>query len=296
MKKVLFLSFSNLVKDYNIFMHVDSARIKEYYTLLNDRYDVDFHVVDKESNIIPSITNFNYDFIFIFHEETYHRLLKNDISLFTKPVFIQLDCAIWPFTHDWNIMNKFVAVGIAHPPSFEKIKHTNKYLIHNACVYQENLPKIDNNGSLLYIGRIKGKTNKLIKFSKAIKRNIDLYTFDVDDVPNEQYIKFKGQLKYADLYKAINNHSYGLCFEGTPSPCGKVFDYLSYGLPVLYEDSIGEREILKNDNLGIFFNMNNLQNLNFIHIDTSHILNVIHQKHLWKNRIEQWFNIIETSI
>lgn len=310
--KVLFLGYCNIVYDYNRIMHVDSARVKEYYTLFSSYFsNVDYYYILKDGytniNFNDILIN-NYDFIFIYHEATIERLLnkygKIDLINFIskKPSFIQLDCAIWQFTKDKDIMQIFCAIGVAYPYTINDIEHNNKHTIYNASI--SRIPIITNmNDNIVYVGRIRNIFNKLLNFSNIVKKTINLYTFDEDIeyakiLNNEKYINYKGCLKYEELNNAIINSSYGLCFYDNPSPCGKIFDYIAYGLPVLAENSIGESEIIINDNFGILFDYNKLTEFKFpeIYFNNITIFDTVQEKHLWKNRIDLWINIIKNNL
>lgn len=247
-----------------------------------------------------------YDFMFIFHEVTIDNIIKNYgheyiISIIKeKPAFIQLDCSIWKFTQDARFMSYFNAIGVAHLNSFNKIIHNNKYLIYNASIKRSEVVKNGNN-SIVYIGRIKDKNKieKIIRFSEHFKIPINLYTFDIDEIEkikNNNYIFFKGSLPYDELYTGINNNNYGLCFKGSESPCGKIFDYISYGLPVLYEQGLGEADLIKEHNMGQEFNMNELKLMKFQKFDNHKIYEIVQKKHLWENRINLWVKIIDDII
>lgn len=305
-----------MVYDYNRIMHVDAARVKEYYNLFCEKYkNVDYYRVDREgilngnNNIkLNDININNYDFVFIYHEEALERILKNydreDVLkfIFSKPTFIQIDCNIWEFTKDPKTMSLFSAVGVAHPHAYDKIIHKNKYLIPNATINRKFFINSERDGKIVYIGRIKSVMDKLAHFSNIIKKNIDLYTFDSDKeyaekLNNEEYINYMGCLEYDVLDKALLDCSYGLCFFDNESPCGKIFDYLSYGLPVLAEKKIGEAKIIADDNLGLLFDYDDLNNLSFSnnYFSNEKIFNTIQEKHLWKNRLDVWFEIINNK-
>ena len=310
---VLFLSFSYIVDDYERIMHVDAARVKEYYSLFREKYkNVDYYRIDKEgilndkNNVtVDEIDVKNYDFVFIYHEEALERILKhrkNDF-IFSIPTFIQIDCNIWECTKDPKTMSLFSAVGIAHPHAYHEIVHKNKYLIPNATINRNFYINSENNGNIVYIGRVKNVASKLAHFSNITKKNINLYTFDSDStyaekLNNEKYINYMGCVEYSKLDEALLGCSYGLCFFDNESPCGKIFDYLSYGLPVLAEMKIGEAKIISDDNLGVLFDFDNLNELSFLNnvFSNENIFKIIQEKHLWKNRLDVWFKIINNII
>lgn len=311
--KVLFLGYCNIVSDYNRIMHVDAARVKEYYTLFCEEYiNVDYFYILKDGYTNIDITKIqidNYDIIFIYHEATVERLLlkynKKDLMnfLYKKPSFIQLDCAIWGFTREQEMMSVFKAVGVAFPLSITEINNSNKYIICNATINRKKYINTNKNDDIVYIGRIKNVFDKILNFSNIIKKNINLYTFDEDieyakNLDKEKYINYKGCLKYSNLDESIINSSYGLCFFDNPSPCGKIFDYISYGLPVLAENKIGESKMIIDDNLGILFDYEKLNDLKFPteYFDNFKIFNTVQEKHLWRNRVNNWFDIINTII
>jgi hypothetical protein len=293
-------------------MHVDFARVKEYYMLFCSNFSqVDYFFIQKDGYTNFDINNIsldNYDFIFIYHEATIERLLnkynKSDLIkiISKKPSFIQLDCTIWQFTKDKDIMSLFNAVGIAYPYTINEIENNNKYIIFNATI-NRNFIKTNVNDDIVYIGRIKKVYNKILEFSNIIKKTINLYTFDYDIeyakiLNQEKFINYKGCLKYNELDKAIINSSYGLCFYDNPSPCGKIFDYISYGLPVLAENKIGESEIIKKYNLGILFDYNKLNEFQLPekYFNNVEIYNNVQENHLWKNRIDLWIDIIKNNL
>jgi len=247
--KLAMISFKKFINDYDKKMHVDSVRINEYFKNLKSIFMTDFYYIDGnnligEDKIINLLDiNFfsNYDLIFFYHESTIEKIinsigLENTNLLISKnKCVIQLDCLIWQFTLDELFMSNFNAVGISHPNSYIRLNHKNKELIHNACINREENINIDKNGDLVYIGRINQYQNKskLIKLANQIKRNINLYTFDnCDDIKNE-YITIKEPIPYSKIPDELNNKSFGICFYDNESPCGKVFDYISCGLPVL---------------------------------------------------------------
>lgn len=306
--KILFLSFINIVKNYDKPFHVDFVRVKEYYNLFINYYKyVDYLCVKKDgksymNNIEINFNNINfnnYNFIFIYHEVTieniknnYNKIIYNILNV---PTFIQLDCNLWEFTKNDEFMSLFKGVGVAYPKAYNNINHINKHLIYNATVKRQQI--INNNSNdIVYIGRIndKNKLDKLIIFSEYLKINIDLYTFDnIDKIKKHKYINYKGVLSYNNLYDGLNNSKFGLCFKGSESPVGKIFDYISYGLPVLFENDIGESNIIEDNNLGLSFDMNNLNELILKDFNNINIYNTVVNNHLWINRFEQWKNIIE---
>lgn len=311
MNKVLFLSFSQIVSDYKRMMHVDFARIKEYYTNFCINYeDVDFAYIDKKGVFFGDInidSDLNkYDFVFVYHEETIERIYRNYAKermikfLRRRPCFIQLDCSIWSWTQDLDIILSFVGVGIAHPYSYFKITHDNKYLIHNACIERKKYVKTDQNNKMVYIGRIKKIVHKLDRISNLITKNIDLYTFDAEDakrLEKNKTINMNGTLEYSNIYDGLVDCSYGLCFFDNQSPCGKIWDYLSHGLPVLVEEGVGESSIITQDRLGIIFKLEELKDDHLmVEFDNKKIFDHINANHLWKNRVERWVYIINKVI
>lgn len=314
--KVLFLGFCGIIKDYDIVVHVDAIRVKEYFTLFRSHYqNVNYFSVDKDGWIYGESDKIhlddallkNYDLIFMYHEVTMDRLISNygksEVIKFISatPSFIQLDCSIWPLTKDNAIMSNFDAIGIAHPFSYLEISHRDKHMIPNATISRKKPVNINKDGDLLYIGRVAQNVRKIRKFSQQIKKTIRLYTFDENDgalFNSDEYIKYAGALKYNSLHLGMENISYGLCFFDNQSPCGKIFDYISYGLPVLAEDLVGESKIIKDDNMGALFDIHKLHEFKlpdpyFVSTD---IYDTVQEKHLWEHRTNKWFEIINNYI
>lgn len=309
--KVMFISFKGFIDDYSKKMHVDAVRINEYYNGFREIYGgVDFFYVTDEGFLSNNTEKImfdknildKYDFVFFYHEATIEKIAKkNDRNklldfISTKPCFIQLDCAIWSFTRENDIMSLFKAVGISHPGSYERINHLDKHLIHNAAIDRGVPVEIDRSGKIVYIGRVNKIKDKLIEFSKKIKTEIDLYTFDEcgPDLGKEEFITFKGDLRYNEIGDALKGCSYGLCFYDNESPCGKIFDYLSYGVPVLFESGIGEGGLIKDNKLGVSFDFGHLESISLSeeYFTSSYIFDNVNKKHLWKNRIKLWEQII----
>lgn len=310
--RVIFISFKGFISDYSKKMHVDSVRINEYYTIFKKIYEkVDFFYITDDGSLSNNTEIFkfdksildNYDIVFFYHEATIEKMIKkNDRDkvldfISKKPSFIQIDCAIWDFTREDDIMSLFKSVGISHPGSYNQIKHIDKNLIYNASIDRIKPVNINKLGDIVYIGRVDRIKTKLIKFSKNIKTNINLYTFDEcgEDLGKEEFITFKGDLKYNEIGEALNGCSYGLCFYNNESPCGKVFDYLSYGVPVLFEERIGENNLIKDSKLGLSFDFDNLEPLSLTgdYFTSEYIFKKVNENHLWENRIQLWNKIIK---
>ena len=312
MIKILFLSFSAIIKDYDRLMHVDFVRIKEYYkSFIEYGNKVDSYYVDKEGNIVKNNIIFNiediplleYDLIFIYHEETIARLFKKynkeQILYFLRkiPSNIQMDCSLWGWAKDNDIISSFKNIGIAHPYSYLKLSHKFKYLIHNASIKRETYLEKNINSNIIYMGRIKKVLDKLKIFSNNIKnKKIDLYTFDSEqkEYINNKNIIFNNPIKYNEIGSIWGESFCGLCFCDGPTPCGKIWDYLAYGIPVLCEEGIGEYDIIKDNKLGYVFNINKWEyNLDIMNsFDNKEIFEYIQENHLWKHRVKQWINIL----
>lgn len=311
--KILFISFKGFINDYSKKMHVDAVRINEYYNNFKRLYEhVDFFYITEDGLLSNNIEIYQfdknilnqYDIVFFYHEATIEKIIKkNDRNklldfISTKPSFIQIDCAIWSFTKEDDIMSLFKSIGVAHPGAYKEIDHNDKHLIYNATIDRINPVDINQLGNIVYIGRVNKVKDKLIKFSKKIKTNINLYTFDDcgEDLDKEEFITFKGNLKYNEIGDALNGCSYGLCFYDNESPCGKVFDYLSYGVPVLFEYKIGENDLI-NDSMGMSFDFENLESISLTgdYFKSEDIFKNVNENHLWMNRIQLWNQIIKNK-
>jgi hypothetical protein len=314
--RVMFISFKWFINDYSKKMQVDAVRINEYYNNFKRIYgSVDFFYITDDGLLSneKGVFQFDksildqYDIVFFYHEATIERIIKNNDRnkvldfISTKPSFIQIDCANWSFTKETDIMSLFKSVGVAHPGAYNKIDHNDKHLIYNATIDRINPVDINQLGDIVYIGRVcrvNKIKDKLIEFSKKIKTNINLYTFDEcgEDLGKEEFITFKGDLKYNEIGDALNGCSYGLCFYDNESPCGKVFDYLSYGVPVLYEYKIGENNLI-NDSMGMSFDFDNLESISLTgdYFKSEDIFKNVNENHLWENRVQIWNQIIKNK-
>lgn len=310
--RVIFISFKSFISDYSRKMHVDAVRINEYYNNFKKIYKiVDFFYINDDGFLSNGISTLeldekildNYDIVFFYHEATIEKIIKKNGKIKTlnfiskKPSFIQLDCSIWSFTKDDDIMSKFKSIGISHPGAYNQIKHIDKNLIYNASIDRLSPVNINNTGDIIYIGRVERVKTKLINLSKVLKTNINLYTFDEcgKELDREEFITFKGDLKYNEIGEALNGCRYGLCFYNNESPCGKIFDYLSYGVPVLYEFKIGENNLIKESRLGESFDYDNLESISFkeYNFKSDYIFENINKNHLWVNRVKIWEHIIK---
>lgn len=312
--RVLFISFKSFINDYSKKMHVDAVRINEYYINFKKIYEVvDFFYIGDDGFLSNSSEKLEfdknilsrYDIVFFYHESTIEKIIKtNDRSKFLefiseKPSFIQLDCAIWNFTKEDDIMSLFKSVGVSHPGAYNQIKHIDKNLIYNATIDRIEHVNINKLGDIVYIGRVDKVKAKLINFSKSLKININLYTFDEcgEDLGKEEFITFKGDLRYNEIGNALDGCRYGLCFYDNESPCGKVFDYLSYGVPVLFEYKIGENNLIENNKIGLSFDCDKLESISFNeYFSSEYIFDNVNRNHLWENRVQIWSQIIKKYI
>jgi hypothetical protein len=305
--KVAYISLGT-VDNYDKIHHVDAARWTELFLALTKTIPqvnkLDFSSIPKDNfrNFLIDFAK-DKDFILLNNEALVKNFIKLSDESFlidfldNNKVLLLCDSLNWSWldiSFD-NLCEHFKILAVASHSDYLSLSnsHNSDSVVHLplACTDRKINALSLSSDYFAYVGRLqKFHRQKFINLLSKLKNikfycNLFLYqdqVFHLDGL-DKNTLKINDSVPYSKLYSALNGAAGGLAFfSGGKHPNGKVWDYLSFGLPVVYEEGIDEESMIIENNFGI--SINNIEEFNAKNFQ--HIFNHIKTNHLWENRAD----------
>lgn len=216
--------------------------------------------------------------------------------LSNKNVYLQVDGADWGWLGiEYDRLSKlFTVIGVANESDsmglnlpFIPLAISDKRDIYNST-----------SNRIVYIGRYKSWFNdRLHKIMSSLPRDyrIDIYTYSADaeclpvDLVGMSNLCVHGPIPFAEIADRVGNASWGLSFFNGHLPNGKIWEYISLGLPVIFERNVAEARILHETNAGLEIDPQYLSNLSGrIAKYTRFRTDLFRRDHTWARRAYVW--------
>jgi hypothetical protein len=311
MDRMLYISIG-VLDSYENVQHVDAVRwtelfagfcrIRENMTKL-DCVDIARQVFDVHHAI--ELMEAAND-IFVHHEACLKQLIEivgpNVLSemMKRKRFYLQADCLNW----EWLNLN-----SNEYLPSFSRICVGNRFdaltrgLSHVplACVKRRTIYSGDSD-VVIYLGRFQEwfveKTSHLLYKLRRDNMRLKVFTYQPDQRHLEKLLnrfdnlEVYSPISYGRLSDDLGHARFGLAFNNGPTPTGKVWDYLSLGVPVLFEEGISEDELILSENAGLSFPGTKIDLIDFSNSPALLNHDEVVSRNSWDSRAEQWSRFI----
>lgn len=308
---ILYIS-PGVIDSYDSKDHVDAVRWTELFKSLQRAHgDVDaFDLYRCQQSANREIDFYRIDSserLFIHHESSIRSLVqlygaeRIQLLLRDKTSYLQADFMHWKWldleSKDYLPLFNEVAVGSMANALEMSLPHIPLGIFARDEIYDAN------SKTVLYLGRYQPWFNDrlhaiideltLVGFDFRIityPRDAENITPELRDRANVQVL---GPIGYGHLVEAVGHARYGLAFLNGGAPNGKVWDYLSLGLPVIFEAGISEEQMLISRGVGLSFKGPLLSGLGASALDFNRPdLSQLRAENSWDTRAEQWLALM----